>query len=90
MPQPMSKLESANQLRALLKSISEEQGIGYLGDSPDHPIYKRGYTMTSTGSGRRNTPASPSETAGQPSTSKTQPSQESPETPQPGSTPSAQ
>ena len=38
MPQPMSKLESANQLRALLKSISEEQGIEYLGDSPDHPI----------------------------------------------------
>ena len=74
MPQPMSKLEKANQLHALMKSISEEEGIGYLGDSPDHPIYKRGYTMTSTGSGKKNTPEPQSNTGGPPSTSKTQPS----------------
>jgi hypothetical protein len=38
-----------DQAHARMKSISEKLGIEYLGESPNHPIFKRGYTIVSGG-----------------------------------------
>ena len=36
--------------RARMKRLCEERGIEYLVDQPDHPIYKRGFTISTAGS----------------------------------------
>ena len=44
--------EDREAVRARMKKLCAERGIEYLVDQPDHPIYKRGFTISSAGPSR--------------------------------------
>jgi len=65
-----------------IKAHCEKLGIEYIGDQPDHPVFKRGYSITLTPRSTQSRSATPKSAASptqpeptvQPTSSKTQPS----------------